>query len=104
MAYIAFHCLTHLLLSLTQCCSDSRAKKTDVFPLKDFSQRGPPDIEERQDAPLGWLRKLILWLYNPVNWIITALLIIMVVYERQDIEDQLKDWGVPEFWKNFSEN
>ncbi|XP_045623369.1 putative ferric-chelate reductase 1 homolog isoform X3 [Procambarus clarkii] len=95
--FIAFHCLIHLILSIGQCVSDSKAERmSNVYPMKEMNGSRNPlhPTEKRTDAPGGGFRKAMLALYFLVNWVITAVLIIIVIAG----EKTLKEWGII-FWE-----
>lgn len=96
--FIAFHCIMHLILSIGQCVSDSKQeRRNNVFPMKEMNGSRNPlhPVEKRTDAPGATFRKAMLALYFIVNWLITALLILIVVVG----EDQLKKWNWI-FWED----
>lgn len=95
--FIAFHCVVHLILSIGQCVSESKAEQTsNVYPMKDMNGSRSPlqPVEKRTDAPGSGFRKAMLALYFLINWLITAVLILIVVVG----EETLKDWGII-FWE-----
>ncbi|MPC41817.1 putative ferric-chelate reductase 1 [Portunus trituberculatus] len=54
--FVAFHCLVHLLLSIGQCISDSRAESSsNVYPMKELNGSRTPlqPSEKNTDAPVS---------------------------------------------------
>ncbi|CAL4140771.1 unnamed protein product, partial [Meganyctiphanes norvegica] len=96
--FVAFHCLVHLILSIGQCVSDSKAEhSSNVFPMKDMNGSRNPlhPVDKREDAPGGTFRKTMLTFYFIVNVLITAALI-LIVYPGVET---LKKWGLI-FWED----
>ncbi|KAK7078011.1 DOMON domain-containing protein frrs1L [Halocaridina rubra] len=54
IVFIAFHCVVHLILSVGQCVSDSKADTSNnVFPMKEMNGSRNPlhPVDKRMDAP-----------------------------------------------------
>jgi len=87
LAFVAFHILTHIFLSIVTCISDSKAANMSMQkPVR--SSQSPrsataayPDYEElKRDNPGTGLRKFTLFFYFILNSIFTTALILLVVY------------------------
>lgn len=85
IAWVAFHFLTHILMSLMNCASDSRAAKTSPlkYPGRGYSGHRSnlpyPDYEElKRDAPGSGIRTFTLVMYGIINAVVTAALILLV--------------------------
>lgn len=97
IVFIAFHCIVHLILSVGQCVSDSKANRlNNVFPMKELNGSRNPlhPVDKRTDAPGGTFRKAMLAIYLIVTWLIAAVLIVIVIFR----EEQLREWGIL-FWE-----
>ncbi|KAK4319539.1 hypothetical protein Pmani_009527 [Petrolisthes manimaculis] len=95
--FIAFHCMVHLILSIGQCVSDSKAENgNNVYPMKEVNGSRNPlhPTQKRMDAPGGGFRKAMLAFYFFINWLITAILLLIIIVKEED----LKRWGVI-FWE-----
>jgi hypothetical protein len=87
IAWVAFHFLTHIIMSIVSCVGENKAAKqgTHKFPPRGqyHPQRGPhqyPDYEElKRDHPGAGVRKFGLAAYIVVCFIVTAVLISLVV-------------------------
>lgn len=98
--FIAFHCLVHLILSVGQCVSDSRAENgNNVYPMKEVNGNGSRNplhpTQKKTDAPGAGFRKAMLAFYFFFNWLITAVLLLIITAG----EDKLKSWGFI-FWED----
>jgi hypothetical protein len=86
IAFVAFHFLTHLVLSILMCASDMRRDtgRHQSYPMRAKGANASnsyPDYEElKRDAPGGAVRKFILVVYGLVNALVTVALILLVVY------------------------
>ncbi|XP_045117607.1 putative ferric-chelate reductase 1 homolog isoform X2 [Portunus trituberculatus] len=95
--FVAFHCLVHLLLSIGQCISDSRAESSsNVYPMKELNGSRTPlqPSEKNTDAPGAGFRKVMLFFYFLGNFLITAALLLVITVD----EKTLKEWGLI-FWE-----
>ncbi|XP_076034442.1 putative ferric-chelate reductase 1 homolog [Oratosquilla oratoria] len=89
--FIAFHCLTHIILSVAQCASDasSGSKQTNIFPLKDLHTLTPAhhNPDKASDAPGSAFRRALLALYILVVFSIAAIVIAATVLEEDLLEE-----------------
>lgn len=69
-AFVVFHVIMHLLLTLTACISDGRISngRVNSFPMRDMigHSRQVTQVEHGQDAPYSSFRRIMLWIYEPV--------------------------------------
>ncbi|XP_023349675.1 putative ferric-chelate reductase 1 homolog [Eurytemora carolleeae] len=92
IAWVAFHFVTHFLLSCFACASDSKAAKSaSMHPKYGGRYNGQagynprhtgmyPDYEElKRDTPGSWVRVFTLVMYMLINCIVSAALILLVV-------------------------
>jgi len=87
IAWVAFHILTHVIMSIVSCVGENKAAKhgTMKYPPRGpyHPQRGPhqfPDYEElKRDHPGAGIRKFGLAAYTVVCFIAAALLIALIV-------------------------
>ncbi|GBP56403.1 Putative ferric-chelate reductase 1 homolog [Eumeta japonica] len=81
-AFVAFHVIMHLILSLTVCVADGRITKgrVNVFPMKDMMghTRQASAIDRDADAPYSSFRKLLLGVYAPIIVILAIVVICLV--------------------------
>lgn len=89
IAFIAFHFLMHLVLSIHQCMSDMRKDKQGyaAYPMRNLNgHKGGggglyPDYEEvKRDAPGAGVRKFFFVLYLLVSAVAATALILLVIY------------------------
>ncbi|XP_047739954.1 putative ferric-chelate reductase 1 homolog isoform X2 [Hyalella azteca] len=89
IAFVGVHCLLHILMSIGECVSDSKAKKqvsgglqmTELHSSRDMLQ--PP---LNYDAPGGTFRKALLALYLVSVWLVVAALIAVIVMDEEQLE------------------
>jgi len=87
IGWVAFHFLTHIIMSIVSCVGENKAAKYGnmKYPPRGayHPQRPPhqyPDYEElKRDHPGAGVRKFGLAAYTVVNFVVTALLIVLVV-------------------------
>ncbi|XP_048487412.1 putative ferric-chelate reductase 1 homolog [Plutella xylostella] len=82
-AYVAFHVVMHLVLSLTVCISDGRISngRVNSFPMKDMlgHPRQATAVDRGSaDAPYSSFRRLILGIYAPIIALFTIAMICLV--------------------------
>ncbi|XP_041972011.1 putative ferric-chelate reductase 1 homolog [Aricia agestis] len=81
-AFVAFHVILHLILSLAGCVSEGRVAgaRVDAFPLKDMLPRSAvsPRPEHGADAPFSKFRKHLLGVYAPIIVLFAAALVCLV--------------------------
>lgn len=68
-AFVAFHVVMHLVLTLTACVSDGSigSARVNAFPMKDMlGGTRPTQIDRTGDAPYSGFRRLLLGIYGPV--------------------------------------
>ncbi|XP_047036752.1 putative ferric-chelate reductase 1 homolog [Helicoverpa zea] len=69
-AFVAFHVVMHLVLSLTVCVSDGRISngRINAFPMKDMLGHPRPttQVDRSTDAPFSSFRRLLLGVYTPI--------------------------------------
>ena len=86
IAFVAFHFVMHIILSLHQCSSDMRKDaRTNAYPMRGMGGKNGhgfyPEYEElKRDAPGAGVRKFLLFVYVLVVALITAALVLLVVY------------------------
>ncbi|KAJ2944971.1 hypothetical protein O0L34_g1868 [Tuta absoluta] len=81
-AFVAFHVIMHLVLSLTVCVSDGRISngRVNSFPMKDMlgQSRQTTQVDRSIDAPFSSFRKLLLSVYAPIIALFTIAMICLV--------------------------
>ncbi len=96
VAFVAFHFIMHLILSLHQCSSDMRKQNKnkhhhhhhDAYPMRGMNGHkmyggDDPDGHGRgRDAPGGGVRKFLLVVYVLVAAVAAAALILLVFYNE----------------------
>ena len=94
IAFVAFHFLMHLVLSLLMCSSDMKKDKMsggggngngyNSYPMRNMNGKNGnmyPDYEElKRDAPGGAVRKFFLAVYMLGNLVFAAALVLLVVF------------------------
>jgi len=96
VGFVAFHFITHLLMSCVTCVSESQSNKSG-YPLamRPMTRNGHayPDYEElKRDAPGSSVRIFVLIVYMLVNVIVTAALILLVV--MAPARSKLEEFGI----------
>merc|ERR1712024_152891 len=95
LAFVAFHFLTHLVLSAINCTQDTN--KISYPPrMRHMSRNGHvfPDYEElKGDSSGHGLRIFVLVVYFIINVIVTAALVLLEVLAPT--RPMLVDWGLP---------
>jgi len=96
VGFVAFHFITHLLMSCVTCVSESQSNKSG-YPLamRPMTRNGHayPDYEElKRDAPGSSVRIFVLIVYMLVNVIVTAALILLVV--MAPTRSKLEEFGI----------
>ena len=80
VGWVAFHVVTHTLLSLNMCWADSG--RGEVYPLSgrvtEMSRRGYQYTEHDKDKRGGGCRKLWFGLYFITTWAVVGLVVIMI--------------------------
>jgi len=89
IAWVAFHFLTHIIMSIVTCVGENKAAKYGNMKYPPRGQYHPqtqrqphqyPDYEElKRDHPGAGVRKFGLAAYTVVNFIVTTVLIVLVV-------------------------
>ncbi|KAF2879335.1 hypothetical protein ILUMI_26846 [Ignelater luminosus] len=81
VAFVAFHVLMHLVLSILSCIADNSSnQRVTAFPMKDLNASGKMSAQMvNVDAPFSPGRKLLLGLYVLVIVALTAALIVVSV-------------------------
>ncbi|XP_063371982.1 putative ferric-chelate reductase 1 homolog isoform X1 [Cydia amplana] len=81
-AFVAFHVIMHVVLSLTVCVSEGKISRSpvNVFPMKDMmgQQRQASQIDRTIDAPFSSFRRLLLGIYAPIILIFVVAMICLV--------------------------
>nr|XP_032521906.1 putative ferric-chelate reductase 1 homolog isoform X2 [Danaus plexippus plexippus] len=80
-AYVIFHVITHIVLSLTVCVSEGRISngRVNSFPMKDMmGQRQVTSVDRSADAPFSSFRKNLLGIYTPIILLFTVAMITLV--------------------------
>ncbi|KAJ8708618.1 hypothetical protein PYW08_010000 [Mythimna loreyi] len=81
-AFVAFHVIMHLVLSLTVCVSDGRISngRINAFPMKDMlgQTRQPTQVDRSTDAPFSSFRRLLLGVYTPIVLLFTIAMVCLV--------------------------
>ncbi|XP_038218052.1 putative ferric-chelate reductase 1 homolog isoform X1 [Zerene cesonia] len=77
-AFVVFHVVMHIVLSLTVCVSEGRISngRVNAFPMKDML--GPRPAAERGDAPFSGFRKHLLGVYAPIILLFAIAMICLV--------------------------
>jgi len=96
VGFVAFHFITHLLMSCVTCVSESQSNKSG-YPLamRPMTRNGHayPDYEElKRDAPGSSVRIFVLIVYMLVNVIVTAALVLLVV--MAPTRSTLEEFGI----------
>ncbi|XP_026481553.1 putative ferric-chelate reductase 1 homolog [Ctenocephalides felis] len=93
VAFVAFHVIMHLVLSISGCISDrQQTKRVNSFPMKDMSSNGRMmgSADRKQDAPYSGFRRCMLALYLIVIvLLVTALVVIIVLAPIEETWEQL---------------
>ena len=83
VAYVAFHVVTHTLLSINMCWADS--SRADVYPLSgrvsELSRRGylvGEELYHSKDKRGSGCRKFCFGLYFLITWAVVGLVVIMI--------------------------
>lgn len=81
-AYVAFHVVMHLVLSLTVCVSDGRISngRVNTFPMKDMmgQTRQVSQVDRSTDAPYSSFRRLLLSIYAPIVLLFVVAMVCLV--------------------------
>ncbi|XP_034826030.1 putative ferric-chelate reductase 1 homolog isoform X1 [Maniola hyperantus] len=81
-AYVIFHVLTHVVLSLTVCVSEGRISngRVNSFPMKDMlgHSRQVTAVDRSSDAPFAGFRKHLLGVYAPIILLFVIAMICLV--------------------------
>ncbi|XP_068624123.1 putative ferric-chelate reductase 1 homolog [Battus philenor] len=81
-AYVAFHIIMHIILSLTVCVSEGRISngRVNSFPMKDMlgQPRQLSQVDRSTDAPFSNFRRHMLSIYVPIVLIIVVVMICLV--------------------------
>ncbi|XP_022837537.1 putative ferric-chelate reductase 1 homolog [Spodoptera litura] len=81
-AFVAFHVIMHLVLTLTVCVSDGRISngRINAFPMKDMlgQTRQATQVDRSTDAPFSRFRRLLLGVYTPVVLIFAIAMVCLV--------------------------
>ncbi|XP_063393273.1 putative ferric-chelate reductase 1 homolog isoform X1 [Cydia fagiglandana] len=81
-AFVAFHVIMHVVLSLTVCVSEGKISRSpvNVFPMKDMmgQQRQASQVDRSIDAPFSSFRRLLLGIYAPIILIFVVAMICLV--------------------------
>ncbi|CAB3237841.1 unnamed protein product [Arctia plantaginis] len=81
-AFVAFHVIMHLVLSLTVCVSDGRISngRINAFPMKDMlgHARQATQVDRTTDAPFSSFRRLLLGVYAPIILLFCIAMICLV--------------------------
>ncbi|KAF2351088.1 Cytochrome b561/ferric reductase transmembrane [Trinorchestia longiramus] len=96
IVFVGVHCVLHIVMSIGECVSDSKAKRQvsgDGMPLSELN--GSRDMLQPHkdyivDAPGGTFRKVVLALYLALVWLVVAALIVVIAAD----EEQLEELGV----------
>ncbi|KAK5648790.1 hypothetical protein RI129_003682 [Pyrocoelia pectoralis] len=81
-AFVAFHVVMHLVLSILGCASENSSnQRISSFPMKDMGGSGKiSDHMVNVDAPYSWTRKLLLSIYVLVcGGFVIALIVVVVL-------------------------
>ncbi|XP_028167929.1 putative ferric-chelate reductase 1 homolog [Ostrinia furnacalis] len=81
-AFVAFHVVMHIVLSLTVCVSDGRISngRVNSFPMKDMmgQPRQVTQVDRSTDAPFSSFRRLLLSIYAPIVLLLAVAMICLV--------------------------
>ncbi|CAH0598361.1 unnamed protein product [Chrysodeixis includens] len=80
-AFVAFHVVMHIVLSLTVCVSDGRISngRISAFPMKDMHHpRQPTALDRSTDAPFSSFRRLLLGIYAPIILLFAIAMVCLV--------------------------
>ncbi|XP_045540142.1 putative ferric-chelate reductase 1 homolog [Papilio machaon] len=81
-AFVAFHVIMHIILSLTVCVSEGRISngRVNSFPMKDMmgQRRQLAHVDRSTDAPFSSFRRQVLSIYVPIILIIVVAMICLV--------------------------
>ncbi|KAJ0171929.1 hypothetical protein K1T71_012692 [Dendrolimus kikuchii] len=81
-AFVVFHVVMHLVLSLAACVSDGRISngRVNTFPLKDMlgQTRQATQIDRSSDAPFSGFRRILLGVYSPIIVLFVIVMICLV--------------------------
>ncbi|KAJ3665387.1 hypothetical protein Zmor_000884 [Zophobas morio] len=95
VAYVAFHVVVHLVLSIIGCISEkSSERRVTSFPMKDLggSGRSSAYADRNADAPYSGFRKFILAIYIVVILaIVVALIVITALAPIEESWQNLRD-------------
>ncbi|GJQ82659.1 hypothetical protein Trydic_g19676 [Trypoxylus dichotomus] len=87
VAYVALHVVAHLLFSILGCAAERSAeRRVTSFPMKDLAGSGRTSTysDTNADAPLSFVRKILLAVYLFVLIIILIILIFIIVVAPVD--------------------
>lgn len=81
-AFVVFHIITHIVLSLTLCVSEGRISngRVNTFPMKDMlgHTRQATAVDRSSDAPFSVFRKHLLGVYAPIVLLFVIAMICLV--------------------------
>ncbi|CAH0714862.1 unnamed protein product, partial [Brenthis ino] len=81
-AFVVFHVVTHIVLSLTVCVSEGRISngRVNTFPMKDMlgHPRQASAVDRGSDAPFSVFRKHLLGVYAPIVLLFVIAMICLV--------------------------
>ncbi|XP_045455053.1 putative ferric-chelate reductase 1 homolog [Melitaea cinxia] len=81
-AFVVFHILAHIILSLTVCVSEGRISngRVNSFPMKDMmgQSRQVTAVDRSSDAPFSTFRKHLLGVYAPIIILFVIAMICLV--------------------------
>ncbi|RVE45028.1 hypothetical protein evm_010346 [Chilo suppressalis] len=81
-AFVVFHVIMHIVLSLTVCVSDGRISngRVNAFPMKDMlgQTRQTSQVDRSTDAPFSSFRRLLLGIYAPIVLLLAVAMICLV--------------------------
>ncbi|KAL0811036.1 hypothetical protein ABMA28_010316 [Loxostege sticticalis] len=81
-AFVAFHVVMHIVLSLTVCVSDGRISngRVNAFPMKDMlgQPRQTTQVDRSTDAPFSSFRRLLLGIYAPIVLLLAVAMVCLV--------------------------
>ncbi|CAH2098145.1 unnamed protein product [Euphydryas editha] len=81
-AFVVFHILAHIILSLTVCVSEGRISngRVNSFPMKDMMghSRQVTAVDRSSDAPFSTFRKHLLGVYAPIVLLFVVAMICLV--------------------------
>ncbi|KAK9732358.1 Reeler domain [Popillia japonica] len=82
VAYVVLHVATHFLLSILGCAAERSAeRRVTSFPMKDLAGSGRTSTysDSNADAPLSFVRKILLVVYLFILIVIVVILIFIIV-------------------------